>query len=93
MTYDDLKEVTDGLTLRSIPATVSPELSRGSFDWLAFPKDELNSSESPMVHFYDVIFGYQGEIDFHALGTSYKNAIEKHDLQQLPSPLPQMQIR
>jgi hypothetical protein len=46
-----------------------------------------------MVHFYDVIFGYQGEIDFHALGTSYKNAIEKHDLQQLPSPLPQMQIR
>jgi hypothetical protein len=60
---------------------------------LAFPKDELNSSESPMVHFYDVIFGYQGEIDFHALGTSYKNAIEKHDLQQLPSPLPQMQIR
>jgi len=35
---------------------------------------------------YDVIVGYQGEIDFHALGTSYKNAIEKHDLQQLPSP-------
>eukprot|EP00435_Cladocopium_sp_Y103_P031004 s1528_g7.t2 len=86
MTYDDLKEVTDGLTLRSIPATVSPELPRGCFDWLAFPKDELNLSECPMVHFYDVIVGYQGEIDFHVLGTMYKNAIEKHDLQLLPSP-------
>ena len=72
MTYDDLKEVTDGLTLRSIAATVSPELPRGCFDWLAFPKDELNSSECPVVHFYDVIVGYQGEINFHALGTTYR---------------------
>ena len=77
MTYHDLKEVTDGPTLCSIPATVSPDLPRRCFHWLAFPKDELNSSQCPMVHFYDVIVGYQGEIDFHALGTRYKNAIEK----------------
>ena len=57
MTYDDLKEVTEGLTLRSIPASVSPELPRGSFEWDAFPKDYFNTSESPMVHFYNIIFG------------------------------------
>ena len=84
MTYDNLKEVTDGLTLRSIPATVSPELSRGCFDWLAFPKDELNSSESPMVHFYAVIFGYQGEIDFHALGKSYKMRLRSMTCSSFP---------
>ena len=36
-----------------------------------------------MVHFYDTIVGYQCEIDVHAQGTVYKNAIENHDLQLL----------
>ena len=70
MSYYDLKEVTDGLTLRTIPATASRLVQEGCFDWLSFPNDELNSSESPMVHFYDVNVGYQGETDFHALGTA-----------------------
>ena len=86
MTYDDLKEVTEGLTLRSIPASVSPELPRGSFEWDAFPKDDFNTSESPMVHFYDIIFGYENAIDFDALGKAYKNACDRHDLQLLPDP-------
>ena len=86
MTYDDLKEVTEGLTLRSIPASVSPELPRSSFEWDAFPKDDFNTSESPMVHFYDIIFGYENAIDFDALGKAYKNACDRHGLQLLPDP-------
>ena len=75
MTYDDLKEVTEGLT--------SP---RGSFEWDAFPQDDFNTSESPMVHFYDIIFGYENAIGFDALGKAYKNACDRHDLQLLPDP-------
>ena len=36
-----------------------------------------------IMHFYDTIVGYQCEIDVHAQGTVYKNAIENHDLQLL----------
>ena len=62
------------------------EITGGSFEWDAFPKDDFNISESPMVHFYNIIFGYENAIDFDALGKAYKNACDRHDLQLLPDP-------
>lgn len=86
MTYEDLKDITEGLILRTITPIASPELPRGSFDWLSFPFGDFDVSDSPMVHFYDVITGYSDPIDWVSLGKAYKDACEKHDLQLLPQP-------
>ena len=86
MTFKDLKGITEGLSLRSTPPTVTPDLPRGSFDWLSFPLDDFEMSANPTVHAFDVIMGYQHEIDFHSLGRQCKEACDKKDLQLLPPP-------
>ena len=86
LSFDNLKEIVDGLTCRNVSPVVTAELPRGSFDLACFPKDDLDMCENPVVHFFDLIMDYQEEIDFHALGRTYKDAIEKQDLQIMPAP-------
>lgn len=86
MSFDDLKNVTEGLVLRSITPTASPQLPKGSFDWLSFPFEDLNATAQPLVHFYDVIMKHEADIDWTELGRAYKDACTKHDLQLLPPP-------
>ena len=86
LTFDDLKQITEGLSMRQTSPMVTPDLPRGSFDWLSFPREDLDTSANPTVHIFDVVTGYQSAIDFHELGRLYKEAIEKKDLQLLPPP-------
>jgi len=85
LSFDNLKEIVDGLTCRNVSPVVTAEQPRGSFDLACFSKDDLNMCENPVVHFFDLIMDYQEEIDFHALGRTYKDAIEKQDLQIMPA--------
>lgn len=87
MSYENLKEIVDGLTCRAIAPLVMPEVPPGSFDLASFPVAALEGENpSPSVHYLDVIVDHPGEMDFFALSTAYKNACEKKDLQLLPQP-------
>ena len=37
LTFNDLKQITEGLSMRQTSHMVTPDLPRGSFDWLSFP--------------------------------------------------------
>ena len=62
LTFDDLKQITEGLSMRQTSPMVTPDLPRGSFDWLSFPREDLDTSANPTVHIFDVVTGYQSAI-------------------------------
>lgn len=86
MSYDHLKEIVDGLSYRAIPPLVMPEVPPGSFDLASFPMTELEQDGNPGVHFFDVIAGHPGDLDYFAISAFYKLACERKDLQLLPEP-------
>ena len=77
--YDNLKEIVDGLSCRSVSPLVLPEVPPGSFDLASFPISELDVEGNPGVHFFEVIPDHPGEIDSFALSSAYKLACEKND--------------
>lgn len=87
LSYEDLKEIVEGLTCRMIPPNVTPELPHGLSDLASLPKDDLESSNKPLVHCFEIIYDHQEDIEFYALGRQYKEACDKQDLQLLPAPL------
>ena len=86
MTLNDFKEVVEGLTCRSIPPIVMPEVPMGSFNLTTFPMQEVEDSDNPAVHYIDIIKGHPGDIDYAALTAAYKQACAQKDLQLLPQP-------
>ena len=86
MSYDDFKEIMDGLCCRAIPPLVMPEVPPGCFTLASFPMVEMENENNHVVHFFDIIADHPGEIDYFALSTAYKNACERKDLELLPEP-------
>lgn len=86
MSYDDFKEIVDGLCCRAIPPLVMPEVPPGCFTLASFPMVEMENENNHVVHFFDIIADHPGEIDYFALSTAYKNACERKDLELLPEP-------
>ena len=75
----------DGYLCRPCSPVVTPELARGTFDMTTFPMDELRSTDNVSVHVFDIIWGFNDDIDMQELGRLYKQACEQGDLQLLPS--------
>ena len=86
MTLNDFKEVVEGLTCRSIPPIVMPEVPMGSFNLTTFPMQEVEDSDNHAVHYIDIIKGHPDDIDYAALTTAYKQACDQKDMQLLPQP-------
>ena len=86
MDYDKFKEIVDSLACRSISPLVLPEVPLGSFTLMTFPMTEVEGTENPGVHYFDLIVDHAEDIDFFGLSSSYKLACEKKDLALLPAP-------
>ena len=86
MSYEQLKEIVDGLTCRSISPLVLPQVPPGPFDLTCFPMTLMENVDNPGVHYFDVIGDLPGDIDYFALSSAYNLACEKKDLQFLPAP-------
>ena len=50
MTYDDLKEVVEGLTCRPIHAVYTPEQPRRIFNITTLPMRDLSANDNPVAH-------------------------------------------
>ena len=72
LSFDNLKEIVDGLTCRNVSPVVTAELPRGSFDLACFPKDDLDMCENPVVNFFDLIMDYQ-EVFYFPLNQKPQN--------------------
>ena len=46
LSYDDLKDIVEGLTCRNTAPNITPELPRGTFDLASFPKDDVDTSSA-----------------------------------------------
>ena len=86
MDYGKLKELVDSLSCRSISPLVLPEVPLGSFTLMTFPMTQVEGTENPGVHYFDLIVDHADDIDFFGLSSSYKLACEKKDIALLPAP-------
>ena len=64
MSYDNLKEIVDGLSCRSISPLVMPEVPPGSFDLASFPILVLFWASSMSGHFRNLVLGSFDAADF-----------------------------
>ena len=46
LSYDDLKDIVEGLTCRNTAPNITPELPRGTFDLASFPEDDVDTSSA-----------------------------------------------
>ena len=53
---------------------------------MTFPMTQVEGTENPGVHYFDLIVDHADDIDFFGLSSSYKLACEKKDIALLPAP-------
>jgi hypothetical protein len=87
MTYEDLKEATEGYILRSLDGPmVTPDLPVGTFTPATAPLTLMAVGDNATVHCVDIIEHGAGDIDMPALHQKYKQAIVQKDMSLLPPP-------
>jgi hypothetical protein len=85
MTYDDLKETTEGWTVRPCAATYTP-CRPGVFNPTLLPMTNMDPGGNERIHGIDYIPDHVGAIDIVALQEAYKSAILNKTLDSMPEP-------
>lgn len=85
MTYDDLKQTTEGWVVRMCSAVVTP-LQAALFTPKLLPMDPLWDGDNERVHWVDYVQDYETAIDIAGLQNAYKEAASKCNWNDLPEP-------
>jgi hypothetical protein len=89
MTYDDMKEVTEGFVCRACEPQCTPNRP-GVFTPINLSMSELHVTDNERVHWIDYITEHTEAYDLPALQVAYKKALEgatwSTQLHELPAP-------